>query len=192
MFRAIFHTDHRRWWLPVVLAGLVLLADQLSKNWILANLGPTPLMKTLPVMGEWVQIVYWRNTGVAFGLFQNNSDIFTVVALLITSGAIFAYVRHLPNRHVLVQISIGLIIGGAIGNVIDRIRLGYVVDFIQLWLWPIFNLADSAITIGATLLGIYLLFAPDEHLEAAAPRDEALLSDLLQHDMEPKQPNPPT
>ncbi len=173
----------RRWWLPVLIFAGVIAADQWSKQWILEHLGPVPLMKVIPIIEDWLRIVYWRNTGVAFGLFQNNSNLFQWVALLITLGAIYAYVRHLPNNKLLVQVSMGLILGGALGNVIDRIRLGYVVDFIQVGWWPIFNLADSAITVGATLLGVYLLFAPDEEPVAETdPRDEHLLAELLTGD----------
>lgn len=173
----------RRWWLPALIFAGVIAADQMSKQWILENLGPNPLMKVIPIIDDWLRIVYWRNTGVAFGLFQNNSNLFQWVALLITAGAIYAYVRYLPNDKLLVQVSMGLILGGALGNVIDRIRLGYVVDFIQVGWWPIFNLADSAITVGATLLGVYLLFAPDEEPAAHTdPRDEHLLAELLTND----------
>jgi signal peptidase II len=79
------------------------------------------------------------------------------VALLISAGAIYIYAQHLPNRRLIVQVSIGLIEGGALGNVIDRLRLGYVVDFIQVGWWPVFNLADSAISVGAVMLAVYLL-----------------------------------
>ncbi|NJO82583.1 MAG: signal peptidase II [Blastochloris sp.] len=116
--------------------------------------------------------------------FQNNSGFFSILALLISAGAVYAYVTRLPNQQVSVQISMGLILGGAIGNVIDRVRLGYVVDFIQVGWWPIFNIADSSITIGATLLGLFLLFAPDEPPQTvqAGPVDDALLDDLLRKD----------
>lgn len=180
----MFQANQRRWWVPAFLFTLVLIFDQWSKFWVVENLGPTPLMRSIPIAGDLVRIVYWRNTGVAFGLFQNNSGFFSILALLISAGAVYAYVTRLPNQQVSVQISMGLILGGAIGNVIDRVRLGYVVDFIQVGWWPIFNIADSSITIGATLLGLFLLFAPDEPPQTvqAGPVDDALLDDLLRKD----------
>ncbi len=181
----------QRWWLPALIFAVVVALDQLTKLWILENLGPVPLMKVIPIIDDWLRIVYWRNTGVAFGLFQNNSELFTAVALLITAGAIYAYARHLPNQKLLVQVSMGLILGGAIGNVIDRVRLGYVVDFIQVGWWPIFNLADSAITVGASLLGVYLLFAPeDEPASTPDPHDDHLLRELLTHEPAPPATRP--
>jgi signal peptidase II len=92
----------------------------------------------------------------------------------------------LPNDVLSVQISLGLILGGAFGNVIDRILLGYVVDFIRVGWWPVFNVADSAITVGAAVLALFLLLTPDDepvHHEVS-PQDEALLDDLLQSDVQ--------
>jgi signal peptidase II len=147
----------RRWLVPLLVCLLVLAADQVSKYYILQALGPEPLVKVVPVVGDWFNLVYLRNTGVAFSLFQDMSLLFSIVALLISAGAIYIYAQHLPNRRLIVQVSIGLIEGGALGNVIDRLRLGYVVDFIQVGWWPVFNLADSAISVGAVMLAVYLL-----------------------------------
>jgi signal peptidase II len=80
----------------------------------------------------------------------------------------------------------GLILGGAVGNIVDRIRLGSVVDFISVGWWPVFNLADSAISVGVTALAAYLIFIGDD-LPAAprsSPRDDGLLDDLLSRDLE--------
>ncbi len=181
----MLHAQHRRWFVPLGLGILILIIDQLSKLWILQTLGPVPMIDAIPVFGDWFNIVYHRNTGVAFGLFQNMSPLFTVVALLICTGAIYVYVVYLPNAMLSVQISLGLILGGAIGNVFDRIRLGYVVDFVQIGWWPIFNFADSAITVGAVLLALFLLFLEEEPPATRVvsnPQDDALLGELLLRD----------
>jgi signal peptidase II len=182
----VFNAQRRRWLVPLFLALVVLLLDQISKQWILANLGPEPMQYEIPVVGDWFSIIYSRNTGVAFGLFQNMSPLFIVVSLLISAGAIYVYATYLPNDVWNVQISLGLILGGALGNVVDRILLGYVVDFIRVGWWPVFNVADSAITVGAAVLALFLLLTPDDepvHHEVSL-QDEALLDDLLHRDVQ--------
>ncbi len=149
-----------RWITPLLVATVAFVLDQLSKRWIVAQLGPEPMTRFIPLVGDNIRLAYSHNTGIAFSLFQGQSDVLTLVALIIMAGAVYLYVTQLPHRRRLVQIGMGLILGGAFGNVIDRIRLGYVVDFIQVGWFPIFNLADSSITVGAALL--MLQYALDE------------------------------
>jgi signal peptidase II len=152
-----------RWGVPALVAGLIIIADQASKLWVVQQLGPNTMTTFIPLIGDTVRIAYSHNTGVAFSMFQGHPEILTISALLIISGAIYFYARHLPNERRLMQVTLGLILGGAFGNLIDRVRLGYVVDFIQVGWFPIFNLADSAITVGAALL--MLQFLRDDQLE---------------------------
>ncbi|MEF3273965.1 MAG: signal peptidase II [Chloroflexus sp.] len=147
-----------RWITPLIIAVLAVMLDQVSKNWIVATLGPETMTRFIPLLGDDIRLAYSHNTGIAFSLFQGKSDLLTIVALVIITGAIYLYVTQLPNRRRLVQIAMGFILGGALGNVIDRIRLGYVIDFIQVGWFPIFNLADSAITVGAALLMLQYVF----------------------------------
>jgi signal peptidase II len=147
----------RRWLVPASIMVIVVAADQWSKAWVVQTLGPRTMTRFIEIVGDTVRIAYSHNTGVAFSLFQGMSGVLTIVALLIVFGAIYVYATQLPNRHWLIQVTLGLILGGAFGNIIDRVRLGYVVDFIQVGWFPIFNLADSAITIGAVLLMIRFL-----------------------------------
>lgn len=172
----------RRWLLPGLVATLTLAIDQVSKAWILQNLGPEPLVRRIALLGDWLSLVFVQNTGVAFGMFQNGSPIFTITSLVICAGAIYAYTYHLPNQSRWIQLSLGLIIGGAIGNVIDRIRFGYVVDFISVGWWPVFNAADSSICVGVTIMAIYLLLNDQESQPRPAPRDDNLLNSLLTQD----------
>lgn len=176
----------QRWIVPATLGLTILALDQLTKAWAAAALGPIPRQRSIPLIGDWLALVYSRNSGVAFGLFQNMPQLFTVTSILITSGAIYVYAHHLPNQRPWVQIAMGLILGGAMGNIVDRLRLGSVVDFVSVGWWPIFNLADSAITVGVTLLAAYLIFVGDEPALAPhrPPRDDGLLSDLLSRDLD--------
>jgi signal peptidase II len=170
----------RRWIRPAIVAGCVIVFDQLTKRWILDTLGAD--LASRPLLGSWLKFTLIKNTGVAFGLFQNIPELFTVTSVLISIGALLFYRFQLPNNRPWIQFSIGLIVGGAVGNIIDRLRYGYVIDFVHVsWFPGIFNLADSAITIGVIMLAGYLLLVGEER-QLPAKADEALLGDLLTQD----------
>lgn len=175
-----------RWRVPVAVGAAVLVADQLSKAWVARALGPEPGAVVQPLLGDWLNLVYGRNTGIAFGLLQDLPGLFTVTSILITAGAVYAYAAHLPNRSPWVQTGVGLLLGGAIGNIVDRLRFGYVVDFVQVGWFPLFNVADSAISIGVAILAAYLIFVGNDAVPAPRPppRDDGLLNDLLSRDPE--------
>ena len=125
----------------------VLLVDQLSKLLVRANLR---LHESWPEEGIF-RLTYGTNTGTAFGLFPDQSILLIVTSVLAIGFIVFFYRSHaMPSR--LLKASIGLLLGGAMGNLIDRIRAGAVVDFIDVGWWPVFNLADSSIVIGIALL----------------------------------------
>lgn len=140
-----------------LIAVLVAIADQLTKMWIRFNLA---LGESIPPTG-FCQLVHARNTGAVFGLFPNQTFLLTIVAvagivLLLLFG--FFFYRQFPflnNR--LCRLTLGLILGGTMGNLIDRIRLGYVTDFISIGIWPAFNVADSAVTVGSLVFAYFLL-----------------------------------
>jgi signal peptidase II len=149
--------QQRRWAVPVAVAAVVIAADQASKAWIVQNLGPEPMTRFVPLAGDGIRLAYSHNTGVAFSLLQDMPQLLTFTSLAIVAGAIYFYATQLPNRRPMTQIILGLILGGAFGNLIDRVRMGSVVDFIQVGWFPIFNLADSAISVGAALLMLQFL-----------------------------------
>lgn len=134
-----------------------LLLDQLSKWLVLETLGPDGTREYVTIIPGFLHFNFARNTGSAFGLFQGNSDILKVLALVAVGGLLIFYVRS-AARDWLLSLALGLQLGGAMGNIIDRFRHGYVVDFIDLPRFPTFNLADSAITVGVVLLMYALLF----------------------------------
>ena len=152
--------------LALILAVLVLLLDQISK-WVIIELVMSP-PRIIPVTG-FFNLVLTKNCGVSFG-FLNQAKLCEsaimpwVLSLLAAAvvGGLFYWLRRQPDRPL--ALAIGLIAGGALGNVADRLRLGAVVDFLDFhlsgsWHWPAFNLADSAITLGVLLLLIDGLFA---------------------------------
>ncbi|WP_245860730.1 signal peptidase II [Candidatus Chloroploca asiatica] len=164
----------RIWAVPLAIASTFLLLDQATKWWVVQTLGPETMARSITLPGGWIRLVYSHNTGVAFSMFQGHPELLTIAALCIVAGAIYFYTAHLDHHQPLIQASMGLIMGGAFGNLIDRIRLGYVVDFISVGWFPIFNVADSAITIGAVLL-IYQ-FLREDLAERRARKHETLTS----------------
>ncbi len=113
---------------------------------------------------DWpVRIRYVTNTGAAFGILEDQT-VFLVVMACIGLGAIYLYYRYPPFDHPIAPVAIGMMLGGAAGNLFDRIRLGEVTDFIDFPSYPAFNVADSSLTIAITTVIIgYLMFAPKAH-----------------------------
>jgi signal peptidase II len=144
----------------LVIAIVILLADQVTKALVLRYLPYQQPWNPIPSLYPLVTLTHVTNTGAAFGLFPNGGLVFTIVALVVVV-AILVYYRYLPQHHGLVRLSLGLQLGGAIGNLIDRLRFGKVVDFIDFHFWPVFNVADSSIVIGVVILACYLIFLAD-------------------------------
>jgi signal peptidase II len=145
----------RRELLFVVGAAGVLVLDQVTKALAVAYLRPGA---SLPLTG-WLQLTYVENRGAAFGLLQDQTALFILVGLIVVGGLIASY-RHLPTVSPLLNLGLGLQLGGALGNLIDRVRQGYVVDFVDLSWWPVFNVADAAIVVGVGVLAYYWASAP--------------------------------
>jgi len=137
-------------------AALTLIADQLSKSFIRAHLRLGESWIPFPALGRWFAITHVTNTGAAFGLFPQMGLVFVAIAVVVVA-AIVIYYRHLPAEQWLVRVSLGLQLGGALGNLIDRLRYGHVTDFLDFKVWPVFNVADSAIVVGVAILAYCLL-----------------------------------
>ncbi len=136
-------------------ALLVVVADQLSKMWVRSNL---VVGQSLPEAG-FFRLTHIHNSGAAFGLFRDQSFILSIVALVgitvLLVYTLFIY-RHFPFLdNLLGRSALGLVLGGTVGNLIDRIRLGYVTDFIDVGIWPSFNIADSAIVVGVIIFAYF-------------------------------------
>ena len=142
-----------------VIAGGVVALDQYTKMLVRTHIAfagmwlPVSLEALLPYM----RIVNWQNSGAAFGLFQNGNMILIALAFIVIGVIIYYYPRVSPEDWWL-KLALGLQLGGALGNLTDRLRFGHVTDFISVFSFPVFNVADSAITIGTCilLLGVYL------------------------------------
>lgn len=134
-------------------AALIVACDQISKWAVLTKLSQ---ISARPVIGSFLWINYTENTGGAFSILRTNNNVFIVIAIIAGGALIYAYHRS-SRADLLVSGALALALGGAVGNLIDRIRLHHVIDFFDLRyhgnnIWPIFNVADSAITVGIILL----------------------------------------
>ncbi|MDD5506542.1 MAG: signal peptidase II [Candidatus Omnitrophica bacterium] len=136
----------------VIIVSVILLFDQLSKAFIS---GILQLNQTIPLIKGVFGLTLVHNRGAAFGLLRNQVPLFIITSV---AAIVLIYFGLKSNRHnKYYVVSLSLILAGAIGNLIDRLRLGYVVDFLNFYIWPVFNIADSSITIGAVLLGWAIL-----------------------------------
>jgi signal peptidase II len=142
----------------IAIALLVAGVDQFTKHLAAAALsgnpdgGPT-------FAGGWLTLTYTTNTGAAFGVLADRGILFLLIGIVVLC-VVVAYWRFLPSRNPALRISLGLQLGGAAGNLLDRLRHGYVIDFIEVRYWPVFNLADASIVVGVLILIYYLLVLP--------------------------------
>lgn len=161
----------RRYRLLAVVVALTLLADQASKSWIYGELAYGGYDRIVVIPG-FLYLIHVGNTGAAWGLFPGSSMVLAALGLA-TIGAMAAWRHRLGIRVRGVQVAFGLLMGGILGNVIDRFAHGHVVDFLDVhlgfYIWPTFNLADSAICVGAGLYAWLSLFHPGLNGSAPAP-----------------------
>jgi signal peptidase II len=152
----------RRSWMLWILAAVVLLLDQSTKSVIAAwlNWG-----QSWPDEG-FLRLTHARNTGTAFSLFQGHSNILSVVAIFAVVLLLWVYAAT-GAKSLRLRSALGLQLGGALGNLLDRLQQGYVTDFIDVGPWPIFNIADSSISVGMVLMVWYFLTNREE--EKATP-----------------------
>jgi signal peptidase II len=139
------------WVVFLGLAGLVVVFDQLTKAWLVASVTPGDVVN---VVGDFIRLVFNKNSGALFGLFRENAVLFGIVSLGVV-GLIVAYHARV-GRSLYLSIALGLLLGGALGNLTDRLRLGYVVDFVDMGIgdfrWYTFNVADAAISTAIVML----------------------------------------
>jgi signal peptidase II len=155
-----------------LLSGIVLAADQWTKWLIRTQLAIGESWMPLESIRPYLAIVRWTNTGAAFGMFQQGGTVFAILAIIV-SGVIIYYYRNSDNASWLVRIALGLQLGGALGNLTDRLTQGTVTDFIWFSFFPaVFNVADAAISLGVALLVLDILLEQKRTSLAAAPAEE--------------------
>jgi len=160
----------------IIAALITILLDQATKIAVLANFR---LYESKAVLGKVLYLTHITNKGGAFGLLSNFPAFFIFLAVIMVVCGI-AFIPRIWKLSGILKISLGLLIGGTIGNLIDRIRFGYVVDFIDFKVWPAFNVADIAICVGVILIAIQLLtFRESKHTE-----DDAAVAGATSRDSE--------
>ncbi|MBI9045453.1 MAG: signal peptidase II [Anaerolineaceae bacterium] len=139
------------------LAGVIVLLDQWTKTLVRTNLAIGDVWSPFEWLTPYARIVHWWNTGVAFGFFQNTKVVNTVLASVVAL-AIIVYFPHIPKEDWSLRLAIGMQLGGALGNLYDRLTIGHVTDFISVGNFAVFNIADSSITVGVgvLILGVWL------------------------------------
>lgn len=146
----------RNHWIFLLPALLVVIGDQLLKHWIRMNV---PLHTTRELWSGVVELTYWKNTGAAFSMFSEHTWLLSLISAMASIAVLVILLRGI-FPHLLGKISLALLLGGAVGNLIDRVWFGYVVDMfsLQFMNFAIFNIADIGVTVGGVLLCIYVLF----------------------------------
>ncbi|MFZ0545379.1 MAG: signal peptidase II [Candidatus Promineifilaceae bacterium] len=168
--------------LLIVTAGVILL-DHLTKLFIETWLPLNTSWAPWPEYAHLLQITHVSNTGAAFGLFPTGSNLFMLVAILV-AGIIIVYNYRLPSGHFLFRIALGLQLGGALGNLVDRFRLGHVTDFLDVGPWPVFNLADASIVAGVIILALLMFLESRETAEDNDPQPLLDENPRLMHERE--------
>ncbi|MEB2289096.1 MAG: signal peptidase II [Anaerolineae bacterium] len=169
-----------RWLLLLSVATLAILADQASKAYVVRHLGLYESWAPVSALERVFRFTHVHNTGAAFGLFPQGGVVFLVIAVIV-SAIILYYYRQVSSNGWLIRLALGLQLGGALGNVIDRVRLGYVVDFLDVWRWPVFNVADSCVVIGVGLLVLLMLREERRERQRLAAREETGEDNALEH-----------
>lgn len=145
-----------------VAAAVVFALDYVTKWIIEQNMS---LFQSIPVIHNVFHITYVRNSGAAFGILRGQTAFFIVITVLVIAGIIW-FSRQIDKEDRLLRLSLGLIMGGAVGNLLDRIRYGEVVDWLDFRVWPVFNLADSAIVVGGIVIA-YLIIVRESRSESS-------------------------
>ncbi len=183
-----------RWLLFFGLAITVIVVDQLSKAWLVSAVDPGEAIR---VIGDYLRLIYSQNSGALFGLFKDQAILFGLVSVGVVG--LIVWFHGTSGRNTLLSIALGLLLGGAIGNMIDRFRFGYVVDWVDAGIGDLrfytFNVADSMITLSILLLIGLALFpqlggADEAAAMAEAPPEPATVDAAPAADPEPVGPAP--
>jgi signal peptidase II len=137
-------------------AALVVILDRITKWLVVTRMKP---LESIPLIPGVFHLTYVRNPGAAFGVLAYRRDFFLIVTALVIASVLY-YSKYVSKDQVFLRASLGLQLGGAIGNLIDRLRSGLVVDFLDFRVWPVFNVADSAIVVGTGVVILLLLKSP--------------------------------
>ncbi len=142
----------------ISMAAIIVIADQITKYLVRTNIPMGDMWSPWAWLAPYARIVHWQNTGAAFGMFQSFGGVFTILAILV-SIAILYYFPRVPREEWPLRLAMGMQLGGAVGNLIDRLTQGYVTDFVSVGNFAVFNVADASISVGVAvlILGVWIM-----------------------------------
>lgn len=143
--------------------------DQATKEWVRTTLMHGEILRPDLWLTQYARIMHWRNTGAAFGMFQDQNLFFMILGIIV-SGIILYYFPQVPRQEWSIRLALSLMLAGSLGNLIDRIIQGHVTDFLSVGNFPVFNIADSSISTGVALmlLSVWLLERRQKKIENAS------------------------
>lgn len=157
-----------RYLLLFVSTVIILIFDQTTKWLVKTNLAIGESWSPWPWLEPYARIVHWQNTGVAFGMLQGMNTIFAVLAVVV-SLAIIVFFPRIPEKDWVLRLALTLQLGGALGNLIDRVQQGYVTDFVSIGTFAVWNVADACITVGVAVLILAMVLQElKDHKQAKA------------------------
>jgi signal peptidase II len=159
-----------QWIVLLLVAGAAVVADQLTKQLVGRTLA---LDESVDIVGPFT-IHHVQNSGIAFGLFGSRTSI-VIVVTAVAVGAMLVFFARSGRRHPVLPVALGLVLGGSIANLVDRVRLGHVTDFLDLVAWPAFNLADTFIVVGVAILFGALVLTDRPHRMHGSRRGDSSL-----------------
>ena len=147
---------------PLAVAAVVFALDQATKAAIIAALGLPEAGNRTTLIPNFLEFLHTYNTGIAFSLLRGQNSALLLIGLVVI-GLLVYYYRAMPQGSTLLRVTVGGVVGGALGNLFDRVRLGHVTDFIHVYVpgvfnYPVFNVADSFVTVGMIVIALYLFF----------------------------------
>ena len=174
-------TIWQRTWLILAVAAVIIGFDQWTKNLVRQNIPDYTSMIPFPALGEYFVFEHVHNYGAAFGILQGHGEFFIVVAFIVSVVILVYAVRSLTPDQKFIRVLLGMEMGGALGNVIDRITQGYVTDFVKMgipgvYYWPNYNIADSAIVLGVIGLAGLLIWQDVQQSRQQANEPKTMLS----------------
>ena len=160
-------------WLFVVAASIVTL-DQVLKKIVITHLSYGGVWSPWEWLTPYARIVHWSNTGVAFGMLQGMNPVFIGLAVLVSIGIVYYYPK-IEKKDWMIKLALMMELGGAVGNLVDRIKYGHVIDFISVGTFPVWNIADACITVGVIilLLGVWLQEKREKNGKAKTTQEQA-------------------
>ena len=150
------------------ISGVIVALDQITKYIVRTELQLGETWSPFPWLAQYARIVHWNNTGAAFGIFPSASTIFTIIAIVVVIAIIYYYPR-VPREQVLIRLALALQLGGALGNLLSRLFVGAVTDFVSVLGFAVWNIADASITIGTALLIIGMIV--EDRKQSKAEKD---------------------